>query len=161
MHAAVRCAGRSLDRVPNGSGTLVSGLLRCAASMSLFGTLSGTYSMVERNQPGLHLVVGEHAEGVTHHGGAGDFTERTDMRQAGRVITYLKITSSFDRAFSRATILRASSNGHATARRARARGAQYAVQRWTSIQGTTTGRADTMRPMPGASNGTATGIRTG
>ena len=28
--------------VPNGSGTLVSGLPRCCASISLFGTLSGT-----------------------------------------------------------------------------------------------------------------------
>ena len=37
----------------------------------------------ERDQPGLDLVVGENAEGVTHHGGARDLAEGADMRQAG------------------------------------------------------------------------------
>ena len=35
----------------------------------------------ERDQPGLDLVVGEHAEGVAHHAGARDLAEGADMRQ--------------------------------------------------------------------------------
>jgi hypothetical protein len=34
-------------------------------------------------RPRLDLVVGEHAEGMAHHGGARDLAERADMRQAG------------------------------------------------------------------------------
>ena len=34
--------------------------------------------------------VGQHAEGVTHHAGAGDLAEGSDMRQAGRAITGLE-----------------------------------------------------------------------
>ena len=40
----------------------------------------------EADQPRRDLVLGEHAEGVAHHGGAGDLAEGTDMRQAGRAI---------------------------------------------------------------------------
>ena len=65
------------------------------------------------DQPGLDLVVGENAKGMAHHGGARDFAERADMRQAGRPIAGLEITSSFGLRLSRATILRASSNGQA------------------------------------------------
>ncbi len=36
----------------------------------------------EADEPRRHLVLGEHAEGVAHHGGAGDFAEGADMRQA-------------------------------------------------------------------------------
>ena len=34
------------------------------------------------DQPRFHLVVGEHAEGMAHHGGARDLAEGADMRQA-------------------------------------------------------------------------------
>ena len=36
----------------------------------------------EADQPRRDLVLGEHAEGVPHHGGAGDLAEGADMRQA-------------------------------------------------------------------------------
>ena len=36
----------------------------------------------EADQPRRDLVLGEHAEGVAHHGGARDLAERADMRQA-------------------------------------------------------------------------------
>ncbi len=36
----------------------------------------------EGDQPGLDLVLGEHAEGVAHHGGARHFAEGADVRQA-------------------------------------------------------------------------------
>jgi hypothetical protein len=36
----------------------------------------------ERQQPGLDLVLSQYAERVTHHRGARDLTEGTDMRQA-------------------------------------------------------------------------------
>ena len=42
------------------------------------------------DQPGLDLVVGQHAEGMTHHGGARHFAESADMRQAGRAVTGLE-----------------------------------------------------------------------
>ena len=35
----------------------------------------------EGDQPRLHLVVGQHPEGVAHHGGACDLAESADMRQ--------------------------------------------------------------------------------
>jgi len=44
----------------------------------------------ERDQPRLDLVVGEHAERVTHHRGAGDLAERADMRQARRPVAGLE-----------------------------------------------------------------------
>ena len=44
----------------------------------------------ERDQPRLHLVVGEHAEGVAHHGGARDLAEGADMRQAGGAVAGLE-----------------------------------------------------------------------
>ncbi len=44
----------------------------------------------ERDQPGLDRVVGQHAEGVAHHGGARDFAESADMRQAGRAVAGLE-----------------------------------------------------------------------
>ena len=40
----------------------------------------------ESDQARLDLVVGEHAEGVAHHGGARHFAEGADMRQAGRAV---------------------------------------------------------------------------
>src|SRR6201999_2905865 len=42
------------------------------------------------DQPCLHLVVGEHAERMAHHGGARDLAERADMRQAGRSVAGLE-----------------------------------------------------------------------
>ena len=44
----------------------------------------------EGDQPGLDLVVGEHAEGVAHHGGARDLAEGADMRQAGGAVAGLE-----------------------------------------------------------------------
>ena len=44
----------------------------------------------ERDQPGLDLVVGQHAEGVAHHGGARDLAEGADMRQAGGAVAGLE-----------------------------------------------------------------------
>ena len=44
----------------------------------------------ERDQPRLDLVVGEHAEGMAHHGGARDLAERADMRQAGGAVAGLE-----------------------------------------------------------------------
>jgi hypothetical protein len=44
----------------------------------------------EGDQPRLDLVVGEHAEGMTHHGGARDFPEGADVRQAGRAVAGLE-----------------------------------------------------------------------
>ena len=44
----------------------------------------------ERDQPRLDLVVGQHAEGVAHHGGARDLAERADVRQAGRAVAGLE-----------------------------------------------------------------------
>jgi hypothetical protein len=35
----------------------------------------------ENAAAGLDLVVGQHAEGVAHHGGARDLAEGADMRQ--------------------------------------------------------------------------------
>ena len=42
------------------------------------------------NQPRFDLVVGEHAEGVAHHGGARHFAEGADMRQAGGAVAGLE-----------------------------------------------------------------------
>jgi hypothetical protein len=44
----------------------------------------------ERDQPRLDLVVGQHAKGMAHHGGARHFAERADMRQAGRAVAGLE-----------------------------------------------------------------------
>ena len=44
----------------------------------------------ERDQAGLDLVVGEHAEGVAHHRGARHLAEGADMRQAGRAVAGLE-----------------------------------------------------------------------
>ena len=44
----------------------------------------------EGDEPRLHLVVGQHAEGVPHHGGARDLAERADVRQAGRAVAGLE-----------------------------------------------------------------------
>ena len=44
----------------------------------------------EADQAGRHLVLGEHAEGMAHHGGAGDLAERADMRQARRPVAGLE-----------------------------------------------------------------------
>ncbi len=44
----------------------------------------------ERDQPGLDLVVGQHAKGVAHHRGARHLAEGADMRQAGRAIAGLE-----------------------------------------------------------------------
>jgi hypothetical protein len=44
----------------------------------------------ERQQPGLDLVLGQHAKSVTHHGGARDLTEGADVRQARRAIAGLE-----------------------------------------------------------------------
>jgi hypothetical protein len=42
------------------------------------------------DQPRLDLVVGQHAEGVAHHGGARHLAERADVRQAGRAVAGLE-----------------------------------------------------------------------
>src|SRR6185437_15889757 len=44
----------------------------------------------EGDQPGLDLIAGEHAEGVTHHRCARDLAKSTDMRQAGRAVAGLE-----------------------------------------------------------------------
>ena len=44
----------------------------------------------KRDQPRRHLVLGEHAEGVAHHGGARDLAEGADMRQSGRTVASLE-----------------------------------------------------------------------
>ncbi len=44
----------------------------------------------EGDQPRLDLVVGEHAEGVAHHGGARHLAEGADMRQAGGAVAGLE-----------------------------------------------------------------------
>src|SRR6266481_9992948 len=44
----------------------------------------------ERDQAGLDFVVGEHAKGMAHHGGARDLAEGTDVRQARRTIAGLE-----------------------------------------------------------------------
>ncbi len=44
----------------------------------------------KRQKLGLDLVLGQHAERVAHHGGAGHFAERADMRQAGGAIAGLE-----------------------------------------------------------------------
>ena len=76
----------------------------------------------ERDQPRLDLVVGEHAEGVAHHGGARHLAEGADMRQArtgrSRSRRSPRPSAAF---FRRATILRASSNGQALDCSARSR----------------------------------------
>ena len=44
----------------------------------------------EADQPRRDLVLGEHAEGVAHHGGAGDLAEGADMRQARGAVASLE-----------------------------------------------------------------------
>ncbi len=44
----------------------------------------------EADQPRRDLVLGEHAEGMAHHGGAGDLAEGADMRQARGTVTGLE-----------------------------------------------------------------------
>ena len=44
----------------------------------------------KRNQPGFDFVVGDDAEGVTHHRGTRDLAEGADMRQAGGAIAGLE-----------------------------------------------------------------------
>ena len=44
----------------------------------------------ERDQPGLDPVLGEHAKGMAHHGGARDLAEGADMRQARRAVAGLE-----------------------------------------------------------------------
>src|SRR5579885_2169977 len=44
----------------------------------------------ERDQPCLYLVIGEDTKGMAHHGGARDFAECTDMRQAGGAVAGLE-----------------------------------------------------------------------
>ena len=44
----------------------------------------------ERDQAGLDLVVREHAERVTHHGGARNLAKRADVRQARRPVAGLE-----------------------------------------------------------------------
>ena len=68
------------------------------------------------DEPRLDLVVGQNAEGVAHHGRARDFAECADMRQAGGAVAgFEQITSFWPVRATRATILRASSKGHAPA----------------------------------------------
>src|SRR5262249_48909155 len=78
------------------------------------GDLSQSVHVVrECDQTGPHLVLGEDAECMAYDGGAGDFAERTDMRQARWAITGLEDHLVLGYCVSRATILRASSNGQA------------------------------------------------
>ena len=44
----------------------------------------------ECDQAGLDLVIGEDAESVAYHGGARDFAEGADMRQAGWAVAGLE-----------------------------------------------------------------------
>ena len=44
----------------------------------------------KRDEPRRHLVLGENAEGVAHHGRARDLAERADMRKAGRSVSRLE-----------------------------------------------------------------------
>ena len=44
----------------------------------------------EGEQPGLDLVLGQHAKGMAHHGGARDLAEGADMRQARRTVAGLE-----------------------------------------------------------------------
>ena len=67
----------------------------------------------EGDQPGLDRLAGEHAEGVAHHRGARHLAEGADMRQARRAVAGLEDHLVLGLALSRATILRASSNGQA------------------------------------------------
>ncbi len=58
----------------------------------------------EGEQARLDLVLGQHAEGVAHHGGARDLAEGADMRQAGRAVAGLEqhlVFRSFSSAGSR------------------------------------------------------------
>ncbi len=44
----------------------------------------------KRDEPRRHLVLGENAEGVPHHGGARNLAEGADMRKPGRTVTRLE-----------------------------------------------------------------------
>ena len=61
----------------------------------LVGDVAGHFAQAvhvvgEADQPRRDLVLGEHAEGVAHHGGAGDLAEGADMRQARGTVTSLE-----------------------------------------------------------------------
>ena len=63
--------------------------------MSLLGTLSGTLrrpsmSSEKQIEPRLDAALGQHLEGVAHHGGAGDLAEGADVRQAGGAVARLE-----------------------------------------------------------------------
>ena len=89
------CARRKLSWVPNGSGIRVSGLPRCCRQHLLVRHVvrhlaQAVHVVGEGEQPGLDLVLGQHAEGVAHHGGARDLAEGADMRQARRAVAGLE-----------------------------------------------------------------------
>ncbi len=116
----------------------------------------------ERNQPGLHLVVGEHAEGVTHHGGAGDFTERTDMRQAGGAVTGLEDHLILRPRFQpRDDLARFLERPCVRLLGERAQGGGFSMRFSGGHQSEVSGTRGHYEANAGASNGTATGIRTG
>ena len=71
----------------------VSGCPRCSRSMSWLGTLSGTFrkpSMSSENAMSRGRHIGQGFEGLAHPGGARDFAESADMRQAGRAVAGLE-----------------------------------------------------------------------
>ena len=105
-------------------GSTVSGLPRLAASISRLGQIVGHFAQA------IHVVgkgdqmggnVGHGLEGLAHPAGARDLAEGADMRQAGGAIAGLEqhsVRPAFrprSRASTRASSLRASSNGQALA----------------------------------------------
>ena len=87
----------------NGSGTAVSGLPRCGASISLLGTLSGTLRSPSMSSEKQNSRVGTSLrplEGLAHHGGAHDLAERADMRQARRAVAGLEQHIALGRRFA-------------------------------------------------------------
>ncbi len=74
----------------------VSGICRLAArGAARSGTFSGilrmpSMSSEKQRRRVLHLALGQHLEGVAHHGGARDLAEGADVRQARRAVAGLE-----------------------------------------------------------------------
>ena len=80
---------------PERIGHLGERLAEMLSHHVLVGDVVGDFAQAvhvvgEADQPRRHLVLGEHAEGVPHHGGARDLAERADMRQAGGAVAGLE-----------------------------------------------------------------------
>ena len=79
------------ERIGHLGQRLAEMLLQHVLVRHVVGHLAQAIHVVGKgDQPRLDLVVGEHAEGVAHHGGARDLAEGADMRQAGRAVAGLE-----------------------------------------------------------------------